>query len=179
MRRVSCVLFAIVLLLGVSGSTHAVAAAQAGDLADHPLVGSWLLDTDTEDPANPAALVIFSPYGTYVEAEADGTVAIGVWESTGENTANLTFRFVDEDGSIIIIRASLEVAADGNSLTAEYSFEFIGPDGESTGEYGPGSATGTRAEVEAMGEPVGSLEDLFSQFGEEDGEESPEATPEG
>ena len=30
-----------------------------------------------------------------------------------------------------------------------------------TGEYGPGSVTGTRVVVEPMGTPVGSLEDFF------------------
>jgi hypothetical protein len=35
-----------------------------------------------------------------------------------------------------------------------------------TGEYGPGHVTATRINVEPMGTPAGSLEDLFAQFEE-------------
>ena len=167
------VLLSFVLLLGVSGTFSGVSMAQESDLADHPIVGSWLLDADSEDPANPPSLVIFSSDGTFIESDSDGSVGIGAWESTGENTGILTLRFVDE-GGMGIIRASFVVAEDGNTLTAEYTIEFVDPEGESAGEYGPATATATRAEVEAPGEPVGSLEDLFAEW-----EATPEATPEG
>jgi hypothetical protein len=93
----------------------------------------------------------------------DGSTGIGVWESTGDTTGQLTFRFVDPDG-VASGRASLAVATDGNTLTAEYTIEFIDSAGESTGEYGPGMAEGTRAAVEPMGELAGTLEDLFGAF---------------
>ena len=79
----------------------------------------------------------------------------------------------DEEEGAFRIRASIEVAADGQSFTASYTLELLDPaTGEGMGEYGPGTATGTRLMAEAPGTPVGSLEDLFSQF-----EGTPEASP--
>ena len=171
MRRTIVVFLSVVVLLGMLGTATTSVTAQGSDLADHPLVGSWLLDTDVEDPENAVSLVVFTSDGIYIETDDDGSTGIGVWESTGDTTGQMTFRFVDS-GGIAVIRASLEVSADGNTLTAEYSIEFTDPAGESTGEYGPGMAEGTRAAVEPMGEPAGSLEDLFGAF-----EGTPAATP--
>jgi hypothetical protein len=42
-------------------------------------------------------------------------------------------------------------------LTAEYTLEFVGPDGSSSGELGQAQATGRRIAVEPMGTPVGPL----------------------
>ena len=174
MHRVLGALFALVFLFGVSGSNIAAVAAQ--EMADHPILGSWMLDADPDDPANPPSLVVFTSDGSYLEVDAEGGVGVGAWESTGANSGNLTIRFLDSEvGGMGIIRASFEVAEDGDSFTAEYTIEFVDIDGESTGEYGPAPATGTRAGVEPMGEPEGSLEDLFSLW--EDA--TPEASPEG
>ena len=63
------------------------------------------------------------------------------------------------------IRAAGEVSEDGQSFTAEFTIEFTG-EGAPSGEYGPGHVTGTRINVEPMGTPAGSLEDLFAQFEE-------------
>ncbi len=57
------------------------------------------------------------------------------------------------------IRATIEVASDGQSLTAEFTIEFD-EEGISSGEYGPGAVTGTRIVVEPMGTPAGPFEDL-------------------
>lgn len=91
--------------------------------------------------------------------------------SDRSSSANLTFfsYFADEEGNFgggTIVRAEIEVSADGQSLTATYTLEFIDTDGASTGEYGPGSASGTRIAVEPMGDPLGTLDDLFGQFEE-------------
>jgi hypothetical protein len=52
------------------------------------------------------------------------------------------------------------VSADGQSWTADYTAELTG-EGLPTGEFGPGSATGTRINVEPMGTPVAPVEALF------------------
>jgi hypothetical protein len=59
-------------------------------MAGHPIVGAWLLDVDTNDPANPPALAIFHDDGTYLQAEADGGNGVGVWEATGAHRVALT-----------------------------------------------------------------------------------------
>ena len=64
---------------------------------------------------------------------------------------------------MITIRATVEVAADGQTFTGDYTIE-ADFEGAPPGEFGPGSVTGTRIVVEPMGTPVGSLDDLFGQF---------------
>ena len=64
-----------------------------------------------------------------------------------------------------MVRAAGEVSEDGQSFTAEFTIGFIG-EGAPSGEYGPGHVTGTRINVEPMGTPAGSLDDLFAQFEE-------------
>jgi hypothetical protein len=182
MRRLSVVLALLVAMLigGLAAGWSAMAQDASPDAGTvHPLVGTWVVDTDTEGAADPPALFIFFADGAYLEydAEQGGDVAAGRWQATGDQTADVTLVFVsvsDEAGyeGLAKIRASIEVAADGKSLTADYSFEFIDPSGEGTGEYGPGKATGTRLTVEPMGELVGTAEELFGQF-----EDTPEATP--
>jgi hypothetical protein len=183
MRRAPLLLsLAVVVLLGLAVAGRGAVAQEATPVVApggvHPVVGSWLADTDTDDPANPPSLLVFHADGTYVEVEADGAGA-GSWAATGERTADLTIVFLEGDGGdegggggMVTIRAAVEVAADGQSLTAQYTIEFTAPDGTSTGQYGPGGVTGTRIAVEPMGTPLGSFEDLFGLF--EEGEGTPE-----
>ena len=128
--------------------------------------GSWL--TDETDPEGPSSfLSAFSSDGVYTQVEGDAT-GVGAWEATGANTAALTFveQFPEEEGGGgITVRASIEVAPDGQTLTADFTIEFTG-EGAPPGEFGPGTVTGTRISVEPMGTPAGSLEDLFSSFSE-------------
>ncbi len=70
----------------------------------------------------------------------------------------------DDSAPMETIRATGEVSADGQTFTGQFTIEFTG-DGFPTGQYGPGHVTATRIAVEPMGTPVGSLDDLFSQFG--------------
>ena len=85
-------------------------------------------------------------------------------------------QFPDDEGNFggsATIRASIEVDPDGQRFTAAYTLENTG-EGFPAGEYGPGAVTATRMQVEPMGTPVGTFEDLFSQF-EDEG--APEASP--
>jgi hypothetical protein len=153
----------LVSLVALGSGPRAVAqegtpAATAG----HPVVGAWLLDPDANDPANLPSLAIFHDDGTYLEVDADGGSGIGTWQATGPTTAAATFLYHgrDESGGFagtVKIRATAAVDAAGNALTAEYTLEFIGPDGTSSGEMGPGTATAERIAVEPMGTPVGPL----------------------
>lgn len=57
----------------------------------------------------------------------------------------------------IKVRASVTTDADGNSFTAPYTIEFIGPNGKSTGQLSPVTATATRIMAEAPGTPMGTV----------------------
>jgi hypothetical protein len=165
--------------LGRAGAQDATPVdGPAEPAAPHPVVGSWLLDSDQDDPDNAPSLSVFHADGAYTEHDpGDGSTGAGVWAATGASTAILTIVFVEaaDDGSAAgqaTVRAEVAVADDGQSFVASYTLEFTDPDGASTGQYGPGTATATRIVAEAPGEPVGTFEDLFGQF------EGDEGTPE-
>jgi hypothetical protein len=141
------------------------------------LVGNWAIDA--EGQGTPTDVVAFHADGTVTDVENDGSVELGGWEATGPTTANVTLRGSDNDENgqltgTAVIRVSLEVSADGNSVTGQYTIEFRDSSGTSSGEAGPAPVTGTRLTVEAMGTPVMSMDELFSSF-----EGTPEATPAG
>ena len=164
MRRLVIGCAATALLLGggaLVGSTAAQATIPPTEAP--PIVGAWILTFD-DFPDEPADVVAFHSDGTFQQASADGTSGIGSWEATGPTSINLTFVEVDEEGSAVI-RVAAEVSEDGQSFTAEYTLELTG-EGAPSGEYGPGHVTGTRINVEPMGSPAGSLDDLFAQFEE-------------
>ena len=182
MRRVPVlVLVMLVALVGIvalSRSGAATAHDATPDAKDHhPVVGTWLADTDTDDPESLPSTFIFSADGAFQEVNAEGDVGLGRWEATGDRSVGLTIWFfgTDEDGEFggtAVVRAEGEVSEDGQTFTATYTLEFVDPDGTGTGQYGPANAMGTRLAVEPMGSPVGSMSDLFEQF-----EGTPEATP--
>ena len=184
MRRLSVLvsLCAVALVawaaLGRGTGTAAQDATPAA-AAGHLLVGSWLVDTDADNPANPPSLATFHADGTFLEVDANGDTGVGAWAAAGERAAGLTFRYVfaDETGAGAggsTVRVAVEVAADGQTFTATYTIEVVGPDGASAGEFGPGTATGERIAVEPMGTPTGTLADLFAQFA---GTPAAEGTP--
>jgi hypothetical protein len=175
MRRFSIFLsVVVVLLLGIAviGPRPGAAAQEATPttMTGHPLVGTWLLDTNADDPANAPEVVVFTADGAYISVDAEAFPSLGVWEASGERTATLTIVSPgveeEEDGAFVgtfMIRATIDVDETGDTFTAQYTGEFVEPDGTGTGEYGPGTATATRITAEAMGTPAGPLEVLFEE----------------
>ena len=150
--RISSIL--ALLLMSVVAAPAAMAQdTDATSPAGHPLVGAWLVDTNADDSNDPPARVILGADGTLLQV-GGGQVAIGAWEPTGEQTGALTLtaQMADADGAIstAIVRATLEASEDGLSWTAQTTWEYIGPDGVSSGQVGPVAATATRIAVEPM-----------------------------
>ena len=178
MHRMTSTGRTLALVLVAIGALATAANAQGDKAIDpvgHPLVGAWIVDTDTAQPDNPPSKVIIGSDGTYLQVDTDGSVAVGSWEPTGKRTGALTvlFHTMDAEGLVqaVTIRADAKVSADDQNLTATYTLEFSSPDGTSTGQVGPGTATGTRIAVEPMGEPVAPLAP------DEDPAASPAASP--
>jgi hypothetical protein len=183
MRRLTIlVTVCSLILVGLVGRAAFTGSSAAQDstpmaMTGHPVVGTWLL-LDDDDPESEPSLVVFTSDGVYQQTDYDGTTGFGVWEATGPTSAAMTFliQFPDDEGNFggsATIRASIEVDPDGQRFTAAYTLENTG-EGFPAGEYGPGAVTATRMQVEPMGTPVGTFEDLFSQF-EDEG--APEASP--
>jgi hypothetical protein len=170
------------LALALGGSPAAAQDATPTALVTHPLVGDWVLTGQLPAPA-PAFVdrVFIAADGSLVDVDHDGVVSLGAWAPTGARTAHLMLKADNPQGGIFTTRATLAVAPDGRSFSASYTFEILfGTGGAGTGQYGPGTATGSRMPVdprlvitvvEGPGTPVGSLDDLFNQF------PTPEATP--
>ncbi len=171
MRRfTSLVVTLAVIVIGIAGfDLRTSATAQEATptiMSGHPLVGTWLLDTNADDPANAPEVTIFTADGAYISVDAEGFPNHGVWEATGEQTAGLTIvspGMEEAFAGTFLVRASIEVDETGDSFTAQYTGEFVAPDGTETGEYGPGTATATRISVEEMGTPAGPIEVLFEE----------------
>jgi uncharacterized cupredoxin-like copper-binding protein len=118
----------VVLLVGVIASFGRGATAQEATpdatammaMAMHPVVGGWRLTNDAGEGNTFPSLAIFHADGTYTEVLPDGSVLTGVWQSTGERTADLTLfsnyivddKLVQGEG-----RFSLEVDETGNALS--------------------------------------------------------------
>jgi hypothetical protein len=125
------------------------------------LVGTWVIDTNVDDPSNPPDLLVASADGTLQETSCCDAPGAGQWRPTGHGTADATILFPagDENGFIGFntVRAAVELAADGQSFTATYTVDLPNRDGTSSGQLGPLTASATRVAVEAMGQPVGPV----------------------
>jgi hypothetical protein len=164
--------------LGLAFGARSVAAAAQGlTPAGHPLVGTWFLTTSSANPTNADDLFILHADGTYIEANADGSVRLGVWEPTSPTTATLTITAYSRDAAGaslggITIRLTITLNPDGNSYTAEGTIELTAPDGSLSGQAGPVRGDATRMMVEAPGTPVLTPAELFGGAAG-----TPEATP--
>ena len=164
MRRCSGLLAVVVVLTAAVAISRSPAIAQEstppvpGAMAAHPLVGAWRWDNDPTHPGTFLSYAIFHADGTYTEALPDGTVLIGVWQPTGERTADFIFfnqytfdgKFARGEG-----RGVAEVDATGNVATQRTSFvgRFLDGSIEDAAVF---ISNGTRLDVL----PVISPEDL-------------------
>ena len=145
------------------------ATAQEVPHTDHPAVGTWLIDLDPGDPNDETQMAVVSADGTLIEISASNGTAGGQWAPTGPSTVNATLYRLTDGPAYVVIRASLEIAADGNSFTGTFTQEMVfdPADGGTSGEIGPGTVAGTRVVAEGPGTPVATFEEFFP----------PEATP--
>ncbi len=128
------------------------------------MVGTWFLTTSSANPTNADDMFSLHADGTYVEANADGSVRLGVWEPTSPTTATLTIAAYSRDAAGasaggITLRLTLTLNPDGNSYTAEGTIELTAPDGSLSGQAGPVRGDAKRMLVEAPGPPIMTPED--------------------
>lgn len=175
MRRSSVVLLLALVVLG-SGAVvgGGFVAAQGSAQASQPAVGSWMIHrTPANAVAWPNELLVLNADGTVLEYGAYQTTGVGAWEATGERTATVSFTLTSDGPAYVVIRASIEIAPDGKTLTGTYTAEFIfDPEHNGTsGQIGPGGITGERLTAQAPGTPVQSFDVFLPPAG------TPEATP--
>jgi uncharacterized cupredoxin-like copper-binding protein len=157
---VAVLAFVMLLAPGIAGQALAQ-GAQSGADAGHPLVGSWVT-LAADDPSEPPSITMFGPGGSVSDVGPDGSVGLGAWESTGPSTADASIWY-PAGGGVLVIRAAIEVAADGQSFTGTYTVEMAAIGGEGSGQHGPAEIIGTRIPAEGPGEPVGPMQDLLPE----------------
>ena len=173
------------LLLAAAAIAPAAVAAQDDSqaTADHPFVGAWVIDADSADPSPPDQILLVGPGGTLSDASLD-FFGYGAWTPSGDRTADVTFYTPIGDAEtgflgFQTVRASVEVAEDGQTFSGTYTNEFpaaaLEGTGIAAGEYGPEEVTGQRIDVEPMGEPLGPM----PQQGGPEPSAAPEASPAG
>jgi hypothetical protein len=167
MRRTPTVVTsASLLLLTLAAAAPGVAAqVDAMSSADHPLVGTWIVDSTPDDPTDPLEVVVVGSGGTLLDTSLDG-IGSGAWSPTGDRSADVTFVFPAADPEagfigFVTVRSSVEVADDGLSFSGTYTLEppaaMAEAMGMTPGELGPGDVSAQRIVVEPMGEVVGPI----------------------
>ncbi len=172
-------LAAVVLVGAILTGGGGFGAAQDAGVKDHPAVGSWLVESDPDLEALSIRTLVVSADGTALAISSvapNGSTGAGVWAPSGDSSAILTFTLVTNGPAYIVLRASIDIAADGQSFTGIFTDEAVfdptSPEGTG-GEMGPGRLTGTRLTAQAPGTPSVSFEEFFSVPGA-----TPAATPE-
>ena len=158
--------FVAAVLVGAVGSGHSVGTAPQGAppaaTAGHPLVGTWIVDPEPDDPTNPPSFDVYMADGTAINIGSEGATA-GAWEATGPRTATVTIVGLfggQGSGTIFIIRANVEVDEAGQSFTAPHSFTLVAADGTVLAAAQGGAARGPRIApepAEAVGTPLAGL----------------------
>jgi hypothetical protein len=155
MRRFTVSLsLALVVLLGLVASgidTHAQDATPAAmtAMATHPVVGTWVLTGTIDDDTFPF-LVIFHGDGTYMEIYPWGAIFAGVWNPTGERTAegiNVGYGFTEDRLERGEGRWTAEVDESGNAISTDGTFVSRFQDDGSLGIALEGPSPGTRVTV--------------------------------
>jgi hypothetical protein len=138
---------------------HTAAQDASTEMANHPLVGTWLGQDDNE-PLN-VGLDTYNADGTHISQSVFGGTGLGVWRATGERTADATVVFTDIDPDptkfapgTVTGSGSVVVDATGDAFTSTYTVQAKKPDG--TVVFTAGSTNhGTRLQVEPMA-PLGT-----------------------
>lgn len=169
MIRSSVVMVLVMVLVGGGIST-----AQEPGGNHHSAVGSWSVESDPGDAEYTPRLMILAADGSALFVSGHQTTGIGSWQPMNDTTAMLTFAVTTDGPAYILIRAKIELAADGTSFTGVFTVEavFDPASGGTSGELGPGTLDGTRISAEAPGTPAASFEEFFPQS-----EGTPIATP--
>lgn len=128
-----------------------------GDLAGHPLVGTWVVDTNIETESDPPEVGIFNADGTVFGLGASRWVS-GAWEAADDHTGAVTMTgvFDANGGGYVVVRGPHEVDASGDAWTCPCTFTVVAPDGTVLAS-GSATAHATRLPIEsadAVGQPL-------------------------
>jgi hypothetical protein len=146
--------------LGVALAATRPASAQEATpypMAGHPLVGTWIVDRDPNDPTEIPTYNVVTADGGVIDPTVGGA---GVWAATGPDTAAFTLTgTIAELGGYFVVRGTLAVDAGGGTATATYSSTIVTADGTTMDQLSlaQGTARYARLRIEpqdAVGQPL-------------------------
>ncbi|MFT4037746.1 MAG: hypothetical protein QM692_06170 [Thermomicrobiales bacterium] len=119
--------------LAVAGSGTAGLAAQdtpTNDLATHPLVGTWMVDTNVDLPSDAPEVGIFTADGSVFGLGASRWVS-GAWEAADDHTGLATMAgvFDANGGGYVVLRGPHVVDATGDAWACDCTFTVVAPGG--------------------------------------------------
>ena len=157
MSRFAASVSALAILLGcmiaVGEAIPGTSAQSEATMAEHPLVGSWIMYETNPPNGGPPVLsgvASFFADGNAVFFGFDDQQFQGAWTVDGSHEATFTVVAPSAGGfgEIDQLRAEVEVATDGGPLRGTYSFDVLRADGTSTFNYN-GPIEGRRVAVQA------------------------------
>jgi hypothetical protein len=139
-------------------SVGAPAAAAERERRVAPIVGTWVLDVNVDDTADPPALLTVEPGGTLRLTDCCNGSGAGVWRpARGQGfMATLLTPWYDDDGFVGWNTTRALVTADEDFMRVTYTVDIPARDGTTSGQLGPVHATGVPVAVEGPGETLGS-----------------------
>jgi hypothetical protein len=117
---------------------HPVIAQDATPVptGDHPIIGAWWSFNDAPGTGLNTAVPVFHADGTYLEADPNIGVGVGVWRPTGARSAELIAVYQDIDPDpvavgqgTVTVRSAVEVDETGDAFTSTLTIEVRIPDG--------------------------------------------------
>jgi hypothetical protein len=160
MRRAVLMLSIFVALagwVGLSGGAN-TAAQDATPVANHPFVGTWVVDTISASENDSPEIAVVTADGGVIGQGAN-RVAGGRWEAVDDRTAELTLATVfdnAEGAGYVVVRGPHTVDETGDAWTCECTFTLVGADGAVL-DSGSAPASGRRLPlqgVDMIGQPM-------------------------
>ncbi len=155
-----CGIVIAVLALGMftmSGGGNLSALAQEATpegLSSHPLVGTWIVDTNVAMDSDGPEIGMFHADGTVFGLGASRWVS-GAWEAADDSTGLVTMAgvFDANGGGYVVLRGPHTVDDTGDSWTCDCTFTVVSADGTLL-DSGQATAHATRLPIETA-ESVG------------------------
>lgn len=154
---------ALLVLTAIGGGGLAASDLDTGPAAaNHPLVGTWIVDTvSAGENDSPEISVVTSDGG--VIGQGANRVAAGRWQPIDDHAAELTLVSVFEKdgvGRYVIVRGTHTVDETGDAWTCACTFTVVGADGTVL-DSGSAPANGRRLPLQGenlVGQPLAEVQ---------------------
>jgi hypothetical protein len=145
----SMVAFVLLGLVAIMNKGTSAQEATPGAMAQHPIVGSWIVDRNPDDPTEIPTYNVITADGGIIDPTVGGA---GVWEATGPDTANFTLTgTIAEIGGYFLVYGSITIDPGEATGTVSYSSTIFAADGTVLDPETEGTALYTRLTVEPQG----------------------------